>query len=828
MTRHITGPARALALLALSLLLAACTSGRAAPASGPAPAQQQRSERQQAPRPYTDVVRGTTADSGLFVVRQGDGKLLFEVPDSLIGRDLLLVSRIAAVPANLGGYIPAGISAHEQVLRFERRDDRVLLRRRSFEQVAPDSLPIALSVEENNFAPILAALPVQAVAPDGSSVVLDVTDLFDSDVPAISGLTQSQRSTYGVRRLDESRTFINYARTFPLNVDVRHTLTFEATSPPSNESTGTISMEMHQSLVLLPETPMRPRYADPRVGYFSVNQVNFGISDQKAATQRFIRRWRLEPSDPEAYGRGEVVAPVKPIVYWLDPATPREWRSCVKQGVEDWQGPFESAGFREAIIAREAPSPEEDPEWSAEDVRHSVVRWAASMTRNAQGPSVSDPRTGEIIESDIVWYHNHLRSYRNRLMLETGAANPLARSLPIDGDLMCEAMRAVIAHEVGHALGLPHNMGASSGYPVDSLRSAQFVRRMGIAPTIMDYARQNYIAQPGDGLVGTDFIRKIGPYDHYVIDWGYRVLPEAATPADERPILHRKVLEHAGDPIYRFNGGGGADPSTQTEDLGDDPVRASRYGIANLRRVAPNLLEWTTRPGEDYSDLDELYGEMIGQWARYVGHVTTLVGGVYVNYKTADQDGVVYEAVPRDRQREAVGFLADEVFDAPVWLADPEILARIEGGGATERIADRQTSVLNSLLSPDRLQRLVEQQTNDPAEAYPMAQFLEDVRDAVWPGAPGSESDLYRRQLQRSHVARLGWLLTQEPEAAGGFGRGPAVDVARSEIRPLVRAQLVEIRRAGQQGARAGGDAITRAHLADVAARIDAILDDTD
>ncbi|HEX7050470.1 MAG TPA: zinc-dependent metalloprotease [Longimicrobiales bacterium] len=780
------------------------------------------------PSDYDEAIpAGAETDDGLFTVHRKADTLLYEIADSLFGRDMLLISRIAAVPTDLGGYIPAGYKAHEQVVRWERRGDRVLLRRISYEQVAADSEAIARSVVRNNFAPIIRAFDVEAVGPDGNSVVIDVTGLFTEDVPAISGLDRAQRSRYGVRRLDGDRTFINYAHSYPLNVDVRHTLTFEATEPPSNPDAGTISMEMHQSMVLLPEEPMRPRYADPRVGFFTIERVNFGLNAQKAATQRFIRRWRLEPKDPAAYARGELVEPIKPIVYYLDPATPPEWRSCVRQGIEDWQGPFETAGFRNAIIAKDPPSPAEDPDWSAEDVRHSVVRWAASMTRNAQGPSVSDPRSGEIIESDIVWYHNHLRSYRNRLMLETGAANPLARSLPVDQDLMCEAMRSVIAHEVGHALGLPHNMISSSAYPVDSLRSASFVRRMGIAPSIMDYARQDYIAQPGDGLEGADFIRQIGPYDHYAINWGYRVIPQAPSPEAERPILHRWILERADDPIYRFGTPNGADPRAQTEDLGDDPVRASEYGIANLKVAAAHLLEWTSEPGEDYEDLDELYGELVGQWNRYVRHVVTVVGGIYGTRKTADQPGPVYEPVPRERQKAAMRFLDEQVFQTPEWLIDPEILTRLAPANGVAGLADRQIGILNALLSPDRMQRLVEVQAYAPGDAYPLAEFFDDLRAAIWTELPGARPiDAHRRALQRGYLERIAELLEDpEEEAASRFGRGSDVDVARSDIRPLARAQLREIRELADRAAARTGDPMTRVHLRDVVVRIDRILE---
>ncbi|MFW6201389.1 MAG: zinc-dependent metalloprotease [Gemmatimonadota bacterium] len=778
------------------------------------------------PRPYADVVpESAETDSGLFVVHRTDEELLFEVPDSLLGREMLVISRIARVPTGVSGFIVAGHKVREQVWTWERRGDRVLLRRQSYEQIAPDSTPIAISVVNNNLAPIVMSFDVEAVGPDGNSVVLDVTELFEGDVAAISGLGTGQRQAYGVRRLDGGRSFVEFARSFPENVDVRHTLSYEATDPPGSNPTNTISMEMHQSMVLLPEEPMRPRYADERVGYFGVSRVNFGRPAQKAESETFIRRWRLEPGDRFAYARGELVDPVEPIVYWIDPATPVEYRECVRRGVEDWQAAFETAGFSNAIIARDAPTPEEDPDWDMADVRYSVVRWAASMVRNAMGPSVSDPRSGEIIESDIVWYHNHMRSYRNRLMLETGAANPLARDLPIDDGLMCEAMRQVIAHEVGHALGLPHNMIASSAYPVDSLRTPDFARRMGVAPSVMEYGRQNYIAQPGDGLEGADFIRQIGPYDHHAINWGYRVIPDAETPEDELPTLREWILERADDPIYRYQPQSAAtfaDPRSQTEDLGDDAVRASGYGIANLRRVIGRLVEWTTDPGENYDDLEELYGELLGQWSRYVNHVVNQVGGVYVDLKTADQPGPVYDGVPRERQEEAVAFLADQVFEAPVWLNEPDVVSRIGRGGFDE-VSRRQAAVLGSLLDVRRLGRIAELEVIEPEDAYPLAALLDDVRDAVWGDPVATAGDPYRRALQRAHIEELGGLMTEEPADIPFLGSTP--DPSRTDLRPLVRAQLRDLRAEANRTAGASRDRVVQAHLLDVVERIGRILE---
>ena len=773
------------------------------------------------------VTDETDTDEGLFTTHRNEEKVYFEIPDSLLGRDMLLISRISKIPANISGFMNAGSKTGENVIRWERRGDRILLRSQSFTNVAADSLPVALSVQNNNFQPIIGAFDIEAVNPDSSGVLIDVTDLYASDIPAMSGMSPSLRTRFRVRRLDTSRSFVDEVKSFPINVNVKHTLTYDATEPPSNSWTGTISMQMFQSMILLPEEPMMPRLEDPRVGYFTVSQIDFGSEQQKAAEYSYIRRWRLEPSDPEAYARGELVEPVKPIVYYLDPATPEKWRPYFLKGIEDWQWVFEAAGFKNAIIAKEAPTPEEDPDWDPEDARYSTMRYVANTTRNATGPSVSDPRSGEIIESDIIWYHNHIRSYRNRLMIETGAANPQARSLMIDDELIGETMRQVIAHEIGHALGLPHNMIASSAFPVDSLRSPTFTSEYGVAPTIMDYTRQNYIAQPGDGV--TRFVRKVGPYDRYAIEWGYRWYPDAETPQDEKPMLDALIEAHAHDKRFRFASSTHFNPEAQTEDMGDDPVRASGYAVANLKRVVPNLIEWTSTDGQGYADLEEIYGELQGMWSRYMGHVVTVIGGVQVTPKASNQPGPVYAVVDAERQREALAFLSDNVFTTPEWMLDADILRRIEPAGAVDRLRSRQVSILGSVLNPARLQRMVEAEALDGEDSYPMLAFMADVTDAVWSEFAQATPvvDTFRRNLQRGHLDQLERLMTSDTTIGSNltFFYGTGVNVAQSDIRPAARAQLEEIRSSAKRNIPLAGDAATRLHLRDVVERINGMLD---
>jgi len=780
-----------------------------------------KAEKEPEKTPYQKIVEeAKETDEGLFRVYRNKEKIYYEIADSLLGKEMLWISRIAALPAGFGGgYINAGSKTNEQVVRWEKKFDKILLRTASFTAIAGDSLPIQKSVLVNNYEPILYTFEIKANNPDGNTSVIQVDDLFTKDVTAIGPIRSSLRKTYQVRRLDDSRSFIESVRSFPLNIEVRHDLTFDASNPPGNDETGTISVQMNQSMVLLPDELMEKRPYDERVDWFTISQIDYGSRELKADQKRYIRRWKLVPKDPEAYARGELVEPVKPIVYYLDPATPERWRSYFREGIELWQKTFETAGFKNAIIAKDPPSPEEDPEFSPEDVRYSVVRYVASTTRNAVGPSVSDPRTGEIIESDIIWYHNHLRSYRNRYLLETGAANPRARTLDTPDEDIGEMMKMVIAHEVGHALGLPHNMKASAAYPVDSLRSGSFTQEYGIAATIMDYARYNYVAQPGDENIR--FVRQIGPYDHYAINWGYRYINPELPDDQKESILDRWIKEKEGDPVFMFGSGRGQfDPTSQTEGIGDDPVEATAYGIKNLKIVAENLVDWTTTEGENYADLEELYGEMLGVWYRYTGHVVSVVGGVEEVRKTADQAGPVYAPVPAEEQKRAVAFLLDESFADPSWLAPSEMVRNFSPEGTLDRIRTLQERHLNNLLSVSRINRMVENETLN-GTSYKATDMMSDVQSGIWSELGNGRSiSPFRRNLQRAYVEHLGSIAY--PQDADN-NRGP--DPSASDAQALARASLTQLRQDIRRNKGRMNDTLSAYHLDDIEMRITSMME---
>jgi len=777
------------------------------------------------PKPYNKVItKDAKSDVGLFTVHSLDDKYYYEIPDSLFDREMLMVTRISKTASGLLGI--SGGKQNEQVLRWQKKGKKVIVRVVSYNVVAADSLPVKEAVENSNFEPVLFTFPIKAIGKDSTSTVVDVTPLFEKDVKSL-GLPNFRRRPYKVTRLESDKSFIESIKSYPRNIEARHVKTYAAGSPPSNYSTGSISIEINNSMILLPDNPMKRRYFDERVGWFTSNQTDYGLEDQKSKTLEFLDRWRLEVRDEdiEKFNRGELVVPKKQIVYYIDRATPEKWRKYLKQGIEDWQVAFEAAGFKDAIIAKDAPTVEEDPEWTPEDVRYSVVRYLASPIPNASGPHVSDPRTGEILESDINWYHNVMSLLRGWFFVQTAAINPDAQSPQFKDEVMGRLIRFVSSHEVGHTLGLPHNMGSSVAYPVEKLRDAAFTQEFGTAPSIMDYARFNYIAQPGDE--GVALMPDIGTYDKYSISWGYRPI-FGKTAEEEKPILNQWIMKHAGDPMYRFGhqqAGDVVDPSSQTEDLGDNAMLASDYGIKNLKRIVPNLIEWTTEAGEDYDDLQEMYGHVLLQFNRYTGHVSNNIGGVYENYKAADQPGAVYTAVPKDHQKEAMAWIQNNVFTTPDWLINKDIFDRIEFTGSVERVRGLQVRALNNIMSLGKMQRLTEAHTFD-SDAYSLPDMMKDLRQGIWSELrSGKKIDTYRRNLQRAHIDRLGEMMTAENQSgrsSSPYVKRTAVNTSQSDIRAVVRAELKTLR--SQLRSARGADTLSRIHIADALERVDAIL----
>lgn len=789
---------------------------------------------------FSDIIpEDAKSMMGLLNVHQVKDKYYFEIPDSVFGRDILAITRIAKTPAG-AGY--GGEQANKEMFRFEKGpNNNVFIRIINQMNVSKDSLdPIAIAVENSNLHPIAYAFNIEYTRND-TSVLVDATSFIEDPGEAFS-LPSYTSQRYKLKKLEKDRSYVQYVHAYPINVEIRTVKTFSV-SPPSISrngsssptvdlaaglSSGVVTFEMNTSMILLPEKPMRRRFFDPRVGIFANRYTVFDGEGQRAVEETFTVRRRLEPKNEEDAKKqqaGELIEPKTPIVFYIDPATPVKWRKYLKMGVEDWQPAFEQAGWKNAILAKDWP--ENDSTMSLEDARFSVIRYFASDIQNAYGPNVHDPRSGEILESHIGWYHNIMKLLKRWYTTQTGAVDPRARLNEYPEDLMGELIRFVSAHEVGHTIGLRHNFGASNATPVEKLRDKEWVAKNGHTSSIMDYARFNYVAQPEDGV--TDLFPRVGDYDKWAIEWNYKPIYNTKDAYEDKLVLNQWYKEKVeNNTRLRFlTESNPYDPRAQSEDLGDNAMVASDYGIKNLQRILPNAVEWTKEEAKPYDMAEEIYNEVFGQYRRYIGHVTKWVGGVYETPKTYDQQGAIYEPAPANRQQEAVAFLDKHLFQTPEWLLEPEVLNKIRPDQGVAAVADLQNRTISSLFRTDRLQRMIES-SSSTSNAYSIDDLYTDLYNAIWKEIKnGQDISIHRRNLQKIFLEQMIDML--EPKEASGRSwvkTGPPMDPMLNDIVSINRAWLNKLSSDLKKAVKKTKDNLSRYHLQDCLVRIADALDD--
>ncbi len=798
-------------------------AGSASPAGMPKPGAPADAE----PKPYDKVITSEfKTQTGLFKVHQHKGKLYFELPKADLGKELLLVATATKTPA---GVDHAGKEINDDVVRWTLKENKVYLAQVSHGIVSDPSKPVARAVANSNEDAILMSFPVEAFAKDGSPVI-EVSKLFTSEVGDFTA-----RAMLNAMTLDAGRSYVDQVRAFPgnLRVDAVHTYTISALPPGTPPIPGMPSLpprngsvELAYSFVALPDKPMMPRLMDDRVGFFSVRNVDYGRDDHEAKRRTYITRWKLEKKDPSA----ALSEPVKPIVWYIDAATPAQWVPYIKKGVEAWNVAFEAAGFKNAVQAKTFPTKEQDPQFDPADVRYSIIRWVPSPIANAYGPHISDPRSGEILNADIVMYHNILQLQRDWYFTQVGPLDPRAQELPLPDDLMGDLIAYVVTHECGHSLGFPHNMKSSSEYPFEKIRDKAWLAKMGHVATLMDYSRFNYVVQPEDHIDPKLLIPKVGPYDIFAVQWGYTPIASAKTPDDEKATLDAWARKQDDSPWLRFStpGAFGSDPGENTEAVGDaDAVAATTLGTKNIQRVADMLLKVSEKAGEDNETLGHLYGATWGQWTRELNHVAVIVGGYDAQTKHGGQSGAVFTPVSKTRQQQAVKYLNGAIFQTPEWLLKPEILSRIEPNSGSTRLLNAQKSVLRNLLDRGRVARLQEQESTLGDKAYKISDLLSDVRGGVFTelASPAPKIDAHRRDLQRAYLDLLNDRLNHAAPAPINIPGFMVQNVnAQDDQRGAIRAELKSLYTQVSSKLLAAKGA-SKAHLEDLKDQITKILD---
>ncbi|WP_129716545.1 zinc-dependent metalloprotease [Pedobacter sp. SYP-B3415] len=801
------------------------------------------------PKPYESVITNKALTrKGMITSHKVEDKFYFEIPDSILNRDILVVSRISKAGAEVrgaSGY--AGDDIGSRVIRFEKApNNRIFMRKMSFRTFSADSTAdMYQSLQRSNVQAIAAAFNVAAYTPSKNGSVIDMTDYLnqDNDIFFFASPMYKTRFRLGMQQSD--RSYIQNIRSFPTNVEISTVKTYALTAPSSGAFgapaspmaamvSGSNTVELNSSMVLLPKVPMKPRYFDPRVGYFAVGYTDFDQNPQGVKEIELVKRWRLEPkaADMAKYKRGELVEPAKPIVFYIDPATPKKWVPYLIAGVNDWQKAFEKAGFKNAIIGKMAPTAKEDSTWSLDDARHSAIVYKPSEIPNASGPSISDPRSGEIMESHINWYHNVMKLVHDWYMIQTAAVDPRARKMTFSDELMGDLIRFVSSHEVGHTLGLRHNYGSSSTVDVEKLRDKAWVEANGHTPSIMDYARFNYVAQPEDKISKKGLYPRIGDYDKWAIEWGYRVLPGKGG-ASEIAELNKMTLKAAENPRLWFGTEVNPDdPRSQNEDLSGNAMKASTYGIKNLKVILKSLPEWTRESNEGYGNLSNMYGQLTTQFGRYMGHVTKNIGGIMETPKTVEQSGSVYVRTPAETQREAMAFLNENLFKTPMWMIDQSVLDQIDEN-PLEVVGRQQNTTLSRLVSSYTILKLVSAEAADGAKAYKATDLLGDLQKNIFTELNTNQAvDVYRRNLQKIYVDKLIGIVKPAPvsQASAAMGRGSAggpsraVTASNSDVVSVVKGQLRELQ-ARLKTASGSANGMTKYHLEDLSDRIEAALD---
>jgi hypothetical protein len=775
-------------------------------------------------RPYTSIItRDAKTRRGMFITHRVGDKLYFEIPKRELDVDMLIVGRYARASANSWSSF-GGDEFVERTVRWDKVGHRILLRATSYTATADSTLPVYRAVQAGNFEPIIASFDVMTYGPD-SAAVIDATRLFTTGVPELTAMRGG---------VDATRSYVDRVASFPANVEIEAVQTGSADRVQLPNGTAIMqgsvrSVLAHWSMIHLPDKPLTPRTYDERMGYFTVSRNDFG-APTGSIEQQYITRWRLEKKDPSA----AVSEPVKPIVYYIDPATPDEWKPWIRKAILDWQPAFEAAGFKNAIVAADAP--QNDPDWSPEDVRYTMIRWLPSLEENAQGPHIADPRTGEILNGSIRVFHNIMKLQRDWYFMQAGPLDPRAQRWPMPDSLMGRLLQYVVSHEIGHTLGLRHNQLGSSLYPADSLRSKRWLHTMGHSPSIMDYARFNYVAQPEDNIPPEDLLPRIGPYDHFAIQWGYTPIPAARTSDDETGTLNRWLAAQDTVTWLRFaeRNYQGGDYGTMTEVIGDEnPVFAARMGLKNLERVFKMLPQVAATDSTSRADAVGLYYRAVQQWQTEIMAVVSVLGGSTIHPKSGYQPGPVFQPIPRERQVAAMKFLAENVFVTPPYLLDTPFSRRIEAGGVTDRITSMQSSVLASLLSDGRVSRIVEYSTASDLptkESYRLSEYLRDIRRAIWSELRDRRVTITqtRKRLQGVYVDLLDGNINVRPsmfyssEGYPGYWRLPQ---GPADIRSLMRVEMETLQKDVASALHRTRDPETRAYLRTVQIDIKRALD---